>query len=60
MTTSTDTPRHCSHCGAAFERRVAQLGRKVWYFCPNCDAHGTGCVDRDHPPGKCMFGPGVD
>lgn len=25
------------------------------YFCPNCDGHGTGCIDWRHEFGNCTY-----
>ena len=41
-------------CGRPFERWVTLQGRKVWYWCKECDAHGSGCISREH----ILFVPG--
>jgi hypothetical protein len=48
------TPKECQSCGAKFERSSVVAGRRFYHSCPRCDMHGWGCVDRTHPPGKCI------
>ena len=52
MTLAT-SPR-CS-CGLRFTSNAVIAGRCVWYWCPACDGHGTGCADRNHEPGRCTY-----
>lgn len=35
-------------CGRLFRCLAIIRGRKVWYWCPECDAHGSGCTNRNH------------
>jgi len=49
----------CSLCGMAWRRQTHISGRKVRYWCDRCDAHGTGCQNREHPPGRCTYRAGV-
>jgi hypothetical protein len=52
-----ETARTCDRCHQPFQKRFTDRRnmRVVWYWCENCDAHAHGCLDRNHPPGKCVL-----
>lgn len=50
-----ETPQKACSCGTPFTKWKAVGNRIVWWYCPRCDAHGSGCINHNHDPGKCIY-----